>query len=122
MISRLMTIGLVAAVASSVVAMAAMAESDHDIRFTVTNNTDAKVRVAIYNGDDWSCNGERDTEYVTPSKTKTFSCSGNGMNVCRVTTQTAGEPKVNCVSRKNGTELVCKQHNSGSYCTAKFKK
>ncbi|MEP1142214.1 MAG: hypothetical protein ABJH52_00710 [Henriciella sp.] len=122
MISRLMTIGLVAAVASSVMAMAAMAESDHDIRFTVTNNTDAKVRVTVYNGDDWSCKGERDTEYVTPSKTKTFSCNGNGMNVCRVTTQNAGEPEVNCVSRKNGTELICKQHNSGSYCTAKFKK
>ena len=53
-------------------------------RFTIQNASDDKIKVYIYNGGDRSCTEEAKTKKVSPGKTETYGCTGNGKGKCKV--------------------------------------
>jgi len=53
--------------------------------FTVQNDSNHKVSLAIYNGDDSSCLFEAKDVSVDSGESKSFSCTGGGKQRCKVT-------------------------------------
>lgn len=60
------------------------ANANANPRFTIQNTSDDKIKVYIYNGGDTSCTEEAKTKPVSPGKTETFGCTGNGKGKCKV--------------------------------------
>ena len=53
-------------------------------RFTVENNTDTKVNVYIFKGDDTLCTLEEKFKSVSAGKTESMGCTGDGKGQCKV--------------------------------------
>lgn len=53
-------------------------------RFTVENNSDEKIKIFIYNGGDQTCTAAAKTKKVSPGKTESYGCTGNGKGRCKV--------------------------------------
>ncbi|MEM9377966.1 MAG: hypothetical protein AAGA72_17235 [Pseudomonadota bacterium] len=53
-------------------------------RFTVTNDTDTKINVYIFKGDDSVCTWEEKLKSVSPGETDSYGCTGGGNGQCKV--------------------------------------
>ena len=53
-------------------------------RFTVENSSDEKIKIFIYNGGDQTCTAAAKTKKLSPGKTETYGCTGNGKGRCKV--------------------------------------
>ena len=65
-------------------AMAAAPHAEASPRFTVTNETDIKVNVYIFKGDDPFCTLHDKLKSVSAGETDNYGCTGNGKGQCKV--------------------------------------
>ena len=69
---------------SLMLAMAAVPSAQASPRFTVVNDTDTKVNVYIYKGDDPFCSFSEKLKSVSVGETDSYGCDGNGKGQCKV--------------------------------------
>lgn len=60
-------------------------------RFTVENQSDTKLNVYIFTGDDAVCTFEQKLKYVSAGKTESFGCTGDGKGQCKVQVYAEGD-------------------------------
>lgn len=84
---------IIASTASAIFTMEAAANP----RFSVQNNTNQRVSVDVYNGNDKTCTVPSKTKTVKAGKSKTIGCEGHGTGNCIV----------HVYKKKNGKK-VCK--------------
>lgn len=53
-------------------------------RFTVANDTDTKINVYIFKGDDSLCTVEEKLKSLSAGETDEYGCTGNGKGQCKV--------------------------------------
>ena len=80
MLIKLLTSRALATVAGLIL----VASADASPRFTIQNASDDKIKVYIYNRGDRSGTEEAKTQKVSPGKTETYGCTGNGKGKCKV--------------------------------------
>ena len=66
------------------VTLAASPVAEASPRFTVQNDSDKKVYVAIYTGADSVCSLAEKTKNTSPGETDTYGCTGQGKGQCKV--------------------------------------
>ncbi len=66
------------------VILAASPAADASPRFTVDNQSDKTIKIVIFNGDDSECRTPAKTKTMSPGKTNTFGCEGNGKGRCKI--------------------------------------
>ena len=69
---------------ASMVGLGASFSAEASPRFTIENTSDEKIKIFIYNGDDQTCTAAAKTKKVSPGKTETYGCTGNGKGRCKV--------------------------------------
>lgn len=65
-------------------AIAASPGADASPRFTVQNDSDKKVFIDIYDGDDAVCSIQDKTKIASAGETDTYGCNGGGTGRCKV--------------------------------------
>lgn len=88
-----------AACAGLVCALAAVPPAHASPRFEVTNDTDKKINVYIFKGDDSLCTLEEKLKSVSPGETDSFGCTGGGKGQCKVQFYASGNEI--CKSNRN---------------------
>ena len=73
-----------AAALTLLLAMAAAPSAEASPRFTVTNETDTKINVYIFTGNDSVCTWEEKLKSVSAGETDHYGCTGNGKGQCKV--------------------------------------
>jgi len=71
-------------VAALTFAAMAAPTADASPRFSVTNETDAKINLYIFTGDDPFCTFEEKLKTVSAGETDSYGCTGNGKGQCKV--------------------------------------
>lgn len=98
--------------------------ADASSRFTLENDIDKKVNLYIYTGKDSACLIEEKTKSVPAGKSRTFGCSGQGTNQCRVTLIADGSgickgKRDSCggtaMRVKDDTKIIVAHNGSGGY-------
>ena len=74
-------------------AFAASPVAEASPRFTVQNDSDKKVYIAIYTGADSVCSLAEKTKNASPGETDTYGCTGQGKGQCKVVF-TAGDKDI----------------------------
>ena len=59
-------------------------KADASPRFTVQNDTDTKVNVYIFKGDDPFCSFEEKLKTLSAGETDTYGCTGGGKGQCKI--------------------------------------
>lgn len=85
---------IIASTASAFFSMDATANS----RFNVQNNSNEKVKIEVFKGNDTECVSEAKTKKVSKGKTKSMGCEGKGMGLCKIKVHAKG--KEICKSKK----------------------
>ena len=98
-----------------VLAMAVAQAAEASPRFTVTNETDAKVNVYIFTGDDAVCTWEEKLKSVSAGETDSYGCTGNGKGQCKVQFYTGGDEI--CKSDRNTCSRNAIKVDGGSSIT-----
>lgn len=98
-----------------VLAMAATQAAEASPRFSVTNETDAKVNVYIFTGDDPFCTFEEKLKSVSAGETDSYGCTGNGKGQCKVQFYTGGDEI--CKSDRNTCNKNATKMKGGSRVT-----
>lgn len=113
---------ILAAVASLALNLDAHAVS----RFTVQNDTEEHVFVSIFTGDDQVCYLEQKSQRVDAGESKTYGCTGNGTQRCRLKFYSAAEKKIckkqgntcphdSARKMKNGQEVVISKDEDDAF-------
>lgn len=71
---------IIASTASALFSMDAAANS----RFKVQNDSEERLKIEVYNGNDTDCVSEAKTKKVPREKTKSMGCQGKGMKLCKI--------------------------------------
>lgn len=80
MLFRHLTVLAIASTATAFFAMDAAAKP----KFSVENNSNKRVKVLIYDGDDSACAAPDQTKGLGAGETKTLKCNGGGTGRCKV--------------------------------------
>ena len=56
-------------------------------RFTVQNDSDRKVTIGIFNGDDGTCTVSIKVKSVNSGETESYGCAGGGKHRCKLSFQ-----------------------------------
>ena len=80
----------VAAIAGLCIAVSTAPIAEASPRFSVTTDTDTKINVYIFTGDDSVCTWEEKLKTVSPDETDSYGCTGNGKGQCKVQFYTEG--------------------------------
>lgn len=94
MILRHLATLIIASTASAFFSMDAAANS----RLKVQNNSNEKVKIEVFKGNDTECVSEAKTKKVSKGKTKSMGCEGKGMGLCKIKVYAKG--KEICKSKK----------------------
>ena len=71
------------AIASAATAFFAM-DASANPRFSVESQSDVKLKIEIFKGDDSACLVPDKAKKLKAGKTKVYGCEGNGTGVCKV--------------------------------------
>lgn len=119
MLSSLAALGLGLAMSAAPIAEASP-------RFTVTNETDTKINVYIFKGDDPFCTLEEKLKSVSAGETDTYGCTGNGKGQCKVQFYASGNEvckddrntcNKNAIKADGGSAFVITKNDSDYVCT-----
>lgn len=115
-----------AAALGAVFMMATTPTAEASPRFSVTNETDAKVNVYIFTGDDPFCTFEEKLKSVSAGETDDYGCTANGKGQCKVQFYTGGEEicksdrntcSKNAIKVKGGSSVTIAKQDDAYVCS-----
>lgn len=115
---------IVVLMAAAALGLLSSLEASANSRFTIENDSYAKVTVQIYSGGDGSCKSPEKTKTASAGETDSYGCTGNGKNRCKVKLRVDGDrickTQMNTcddTAQKidNGDRIVITMPKSGSY-------